>query len=49
MNFIVIQKQVYQKEIIKKMIWNKICCIFVEIKHFIMKTRTELLGGGTWT
>ena len=28
MNFIVIQKQVYQKEIIKKMIWNKICYIF---------------------
>jgi len=31
------------------MIWNKICCIFVQLKKSIMKTRTELLGGGTWT
>ena len=31
------------------MFWNKICCIFVQLKNYIMKTRTELLGGGTWT
>ena len=31
------------------MLWNKICSIFVKLKYEIMKTRTELLGGGTWT
>ena len=28
------------------MFWNKICCIFVELKLFFMKNQTLIQGGG---
>ena len=30
----------------EKSVWNKICCIFVELKLMIMKNQTLIQGGG---